>query len=275
MTPAPVTPAHAQVPSEPDAPVIVDFPIHALQVAYVDRQHATNLPTRWQTPGVYLLLGRADEQGVTPTYVGKSVDLRGRLLMHRSKPKIAWMRAMAVRRDTTDGFNSAEVGYLEGRVAAELDELPAIALHLEKKDLDTTLARHLLPVLDAFVPTILAAARLAGLDLATVEEPDDVGSRERKARQTFEGSVADLLAAGLLSAGGKLTCRRGGREATAQVTTLGELVVAGKSYSSPSTAAARGLGVPSANGWIAWRLEGGEGLSLAELRAQLPAKEVG
>jgi hypothetical protein len=62
-----------------------------------------------------------------------------------------------VTRDTTAGFNSAEIGYLEGRLYSELSSLPAVSLKADKHDHDTTLPQHMLVQLDAFVPTILGA----------------------------------------------------------------------------------------------------------------------
>jgi hypothetical protein len=272
---SPVTPASVQIPKEPEAAVVADFPIHALRVAYIAKPYVTKLGADWHVPGVYLLIGPGLIAGRLPVYVGKSVGMRGRLITHRSKPKLDWARAMLVRRDTTDGFNSAEVGYLEGRVAGELAGLPGIDLHLEKEDLDTTLPGHLLPVLDAFVPTILAAARLGGLSL--VPAPDDVVDEDAAGngggRKTYSGTVADLLAAGLLEAGAQLTFSRAGKVAQGKVTSEGEIVVEGKAYGSPSTAAAKALGLKAANGWVSWRLDGGTGATLAELRAQLPQPE--
>ncbi len=57
-----------------------------------------------------------------------AVDLRKRLLQHRRTPKLAWTRAVAIKRDTSHGFNSAEIGYLEGRLAAEIGAMCTPAL---------------------------------------------------------------------------------------------------------------------------------------------------
>src|SRR5687768_2139415 len=99
--PTPITPASAQVPSEPDAPVIVDFNVHALRVALVSRRHVLKLSSEWAAPGVYVLLGPLGTEGQTQLYVGKAVKVRDRLNHHRSNPKLPWWRAIAVTRDTT------------------------------------------------------------------------------------------------------------------------------------------------------------------------------
>ena len=265
--PTPITPASAQVPSDADAPVVLDFSIHALQVALVSRRDVLKLPPKWAVPGVYVLLGPLGTEGKTEIYVGKAVKVRDRLNHHRTRPKLHWWRAVAITRDTTAGFNSAEIGYLEGRLYSELRSLPGVDLKADKHDHDTTLPQHMLVELDAFVPTILAALRVAGIDLGetpTDSEPAGI------TRRTIEGTVPDLLAAGLLSAGAVLTFERAGNKAEAAITADGQLVVDGKAYSSPSTAAAAGLGLKAANGWVSWRLDGGRGPTLAELRAQLP-----
>lgn len=264
---SPVTPANVQVPSDADAPIVMDFSVHALRVAMVSRRHILKLPESWSVPGIYVLLGALGTGTDTELYVGKAVEVRKRLNHHRTNPKLSWWRAIAVTRDTTAGFNSAEIGYLEGRLYKELISAPGISLKADKHDQDTTLPQHLLVQLDAFVPTILAALRIAGIELG--EEEEALSQPEGKTRQTIEGSVPDLLAAGLLSAGATLSFDRAGKHAEASVTSEGHLVVDGKAYSSPSTAAAKALGLKAANGWKSWRI-GSSGPTLADLRAQLP-----
>ena len=121
--------------------------------------------------------------------------------------------------------------------------------------------------LDAFVPTILAALRLAGLNLTPV--PASPSDEAEKKVQQVPGTVADLLAAGLLTAGAVLVFKRAGMSAEATVSPDGQLIVTGKAYDSPSAAAAAALDLKAANGWVSWRLEAGAGPSLADLRAQL------
>jgi Restriction Enzyme Adenine Methylase Associated len=265
----PVTPGSIQVPGAPDAPVIVDFGVHALRAALVRKESVPELAQTWAAPGVYCLLGALGGEGKTTTYVGKGVSVRKRLMQHRAKPPIEWWRAVAIVRDTTDGFNSAEIGYLEGRLAKEVEGFPNVELKAEKYDLDTTLPAHLLIQLDTLVPTILSALRVAGLDVRKGIDGQETSSITRK---TVPGTVSDLLSEGLLSAGTKLTFKRGSKLAHATVTAAGDLVVDGKSYSSPSTAAAAALNLKAANGWTSWRLDDGSGPTLAELRSQLPTK---
>ena len=120
------TPVNVQIPSDPDAPVIADFVEHALRVAYIDRKHLSTLPASdWDTPGIYVLL---TGDGSGRVYVGQARKIRSRLLQHNTKEKLPWVRAVAVKRDTTDGFNTAEIGYLEGRVSAEIAALDSLTV---------------------------------------------------------------------------------------------------------------------------------------------------
>jgi len=201
--------------------------------------------------------------------VGQAVRLPDRLRQHRRQPPIEWWRAVAVVRDTSNGFNSAEIGYLEGRLAAELRARPGIALRAGKIDIDETLPDHLLISLDALIPAILAGLRIAGAPLYTDEASGPTARGRRGRPRRIEGTVADLLAAGLLAAGARLVLTRAGKSVTAVVSASGSLLVDGVAYDSPSMAGKTALGRKTINGWTAWHLEERPDISLGELRAQL------
>lgn len=263
----PVTPASVQVPADAGAPVIVDFSVHAIRLALVEREPRTALADEWGQPGVYVLLGHVDG-GPMSVYVGKATRLRDRLGQHRRQPPLDWWRAVLIRRDNSAGFNSAEIGYLEGRLASELGSRPGVALKAGKRDQDDTLPDHLLLSLDALIPTLIAGLRVAGVPIHDADEVKAARKRLRRP-QRIEGSVADLLAAGLLSAGARLVFRRTGKEATATVAASGALIVDGVAYDSPSMAGKQAFGLKSVNGWDAWHLAEREGVSLGHLRSQL------
>lgn len=266
MNESPVVVAGIQVPSDPEAPITLDFRAHALRMAIVDRHRVSRLPAGdWDAPGVYVLVDPPAQPEIT-VYVGQARKLRHRL-GHHARRREGWWRALAVQRDDRHGFNTAEIGYLEGRLTSELKALPGTAVDAGKADIDTTLPQHERAHLDAFVPTILAGLRVVGL-----RSEHETPSAARKARtwRRVEGSVGDLLAAGLLTAGTELAVKKAGHGGTAVVTATGELLVEGKAYSSPSSAAVAALPHrKSANGWTAWRLDDGNGPSLADLRDQL------
>ncbi|WP_199223974.1 hypothetical protein [Paraconexibacter algicola] len=260
------------MPSDPTAPVVADLAVHALRVAYALRRDLEGLPQEWKQPGIYVLL---TDDGSGNVYVGQAVDLRGRLFQHRSRPKLDWRRGVLVKRDASHGFNSAEIGYLEGRVASELGALPGLTVIEGLKSQDMTLPPHHMLALDALVPSVLASLRLAGLDLlkdAPTTEASEAATGAKRTNTAVPGTVADLVAAGLLRAGAELHFKRAGKEATAMVTTSGDIVVDGVTYSSPSTAAQKALDLKAANGWVSWRV-GPTGPTLADLRVQLPEQE--
>lgn len=265
-----VIPVNVQVPSDTTAPVVADLPVQALRVAYVARRDLERLPeAEWGTPGVYVLL---TDDGSGQVYVGQAVHLRKRLLQQRSKPKLQWRRAVAIKRDTSHGFNSAEIGYLEGRLAAEIGAIPGVKVIEGLKNLDTTLPSHHMLALDALLPGVFAALRLAGMDLlkdADVLDAPPSESGSKTSHTVIPGTVADLVAAGLLRAGAELRLSQGGRLAGATVSASGELIVDGVAYASPSKAAAMALGLQSSNGWTTWHVDDLGGPTLAQLRAKL------
>jgi hypothetical protein len=266
---APVIPANVQVPSLSTAPIVADFASHALRAAYVMARHLTWLPSsEWDCPGVYVML-TGDGKTV---YVGQSTKLRGRLLHHRARPPLPWVRAIVIKRDTSHGFNSAEIGYLEGRLSAELSAVAGMHVLKGKVDQDATLPPHMLIALDELLPSMVAAVRLSGID--THKEADiPENAVQRKGHTQIPGSIADLLARGLLHAGAELHLRQGGRAAIGTVTTQGEVIVAGVAYASPSRAAASALGLQSSNGWAAWHVGSINGPTLAALRTQLDTQD--
>lgn len=266
------TPVNVQIPSDTEAPIIADFVEHALRVAYFDRQHWASLPASdWDAPGVYVLM-TAD--GSNRVYVGQARKLRSRLQQHNNKEKLPWRRALAVKRDTTAGFNTAEIGYLEGRIAAELNALHQITVVEGQTSGDETLPKHMMISLDAFVKSILGALRLAGLDISRSnpltqtedEQPSPAPAPSNRTNKTV--TVADLVSSGLLQAGHALFLSQAGKEAEGSVTADGEIIVRGVSYKSPSTAAAKALELQSSNGWTTWKVGSYAGPPLDTLRQQ-------
>ncbi|WP_285725109.1 excinuclease ABC subunit C [Psychromicrobium xiongbiense] len=270
-----VIPVNVQIPASATAPVVADFVVHALRVALVNRRDLERLAAdEWAVPGIYILL---TDDGSQRVYVGQAVALRQRLLQHRNKEKLPWKRAVAIKRDTSHGFNSAEIGYLEGRVAAEVAAIPGITVVEGKRDQDTTLPPHMLLSLDDLLSSVLAALRLAGVDThkeADLPESSDAPlTSKRISRALKTGSVPDLMSAGLLRAGVSVHLAQGGREATGRVSTSGEIIIAGVAYASPSKASAVALGLQSSNGWTTWHVGSLAGPTLDALRTQLSEPE--
>jgi len=266
VTVSPVTTANVQVPSDLGAPITFDFVSHALQVALIDREQIKSLPKLdWEQPGVYVLLG-PHRDGKVSVYVGKATSLRGRLLQHSTNPPIDWWRAVAVARDTTDGFHSAQIGYLEGRLASQLRTAEKVEVAEGMKSIDKTLPDHQLIALDDFIPTILAALRIAGLSLAKTEEAKKSDTENvAPGKKSYSVTIAQLVAKGEIKSGDKLIFDQRGKKAEALVNANGEVVVDGTPFQTPSGAGVHVLGGKAVNGWEAWTLGSG-GPTLAEIR---------
>lgn len=262
---------NVQVPSSGAAAIIADFAEHAIRVGYVARRDISRLPdTEWGVPGIYVL---TTDDGSHKVYVGKSTDLRSRVMSHKQSNAHVpgWSRAVLVKRDTSNGFTSADVGYLEGRLSAELDAIPGLNVVKGKTDGDATLPSHMQMSLDSLMSSILAAVRLAGVDTHREDKDDPVSSAV--SRTPIPGTIGDLLAEGLLLAGAELHCTRGGKHGVGVVASDGQIIVNGVGYTAPSLAAAISLGATSSagyGGWEIWHVDTISGPRLADLRSQLP-----
>lgn len=268
MSVSPVTTANVQVPSDNEAPIAFDFVSHALQVVFVDRDAVKSMPKQdWDQPGVYVLVGSPSAGGKAPVYVGKANSLRSRLSQHRLNPPIDWNRAVAVARDTTDGFHSAQVGYLEGRLANQLRTAARIDVQEGQKNIDKTLPDHQLIALDDFIPTILAALRIAGLNLTKSEaaKQSDTEEEASQGKKHYPVKFQELVHKGEIKSGDKLVFDQRGKKAEALVNGSGEIVVEGTPFDTPSGAGTHVLGGKSVNGWEAWTV-GIDGPTLAEVR---------
>ena len=271
---ASVLTAGTQIPADPRAPIRFDFELHALRMAFVEPANVNRLTDEWQQPGVYVLLGKRSAEQATDVYVGMATDLRKRLTAHRRKPKFPWWRAVAVVRDTTTGFDSAQIGYLEGRLAQELRVLPGVNVREGMSTMDVTLPTFARSPLDEFVGTVLEALRIAGVDLQSGAEDDPESETVTSGRghTMIPGTIKDLLGAGLLDAGSRLVAERevGGKQIRleCEVSASGELIFEGVAYRNPTRPAVLGFDLKSTNGWVAWKTDGGK--TLADLRDQLP-----
>lgn len=276
------------VPEDPRLPVTFKLEEHALRLAVVNRTDLGLLnANEWNKPGVYVLIGASQKKpSKTEVYVGKSSQkkgVRGRVLTQNTNPKGAadfdWLKAAVFVRHTLDGFNSAQVGYLEGRLAAKLKKSPALDVQAGKSDEDDSLTSAQLASMDALVPSLLAGLRLAGLDITPspdTAEPDEVApdNTANVKKQRFSVTIAQLVEVGLLAAGDVLVFERKGKKQTCAVTGDGYLVVDGTEYSAPSAAAVAAYPgeIEAAPGWDVWRLEDGA-KTIGDLRDEFIAME--
>jgi hypothetical protein len=274
--PAP-TAATFHLPHSSAEPLELSVKMPSLAMAVVHRDATSKLDERWaKAIGVYVLLGSSDDADYEyRAYAGQSGTggLKERLTTHRNSPtwqkshhlpKEWWKRALIVRSRDEDGFNSAEAGWLEGRLWDILDSAPAAKLVGKKGD-DQTLPKHDRERLEQYLPTITAVLRAIG---ASPDTPDQ--APPEKPRKKHNAEIIDLINAELLPTDARLRSISSQHEAIAIVKADGQLEVAGVSYDSPSGAAVAVAG-SAVNGWNFWGFQSGGGrlVPLADLRAQL------
>ena len=263
-------PVTALLASEPGVPVVVFDSNAALRMAVVDRQSVHGLDESWDVPGVYLLLDPVALGGSYGVYVGKApAGLRTRLRQHLKK-KEHWARALLVMRDTTHGWHSAQVGWLEGRLYDLLDGASLAELSNGNRPQDETLPAYDRIALEAAVTPIAAVLRLLGCSPDAFDEdaPSESPAREVP-RQFFNVMVADLVRSGDLESGERVTSTQASAPATAFVSEDGGLTVDGQRFATPSAAGSHVRDGKATNGWAFWAVErDGTTVPLATVRAR-------
>ena len=140
-------------------------------MAVVGREAIGHLDESWDAIGIYVLLWPIAADGSYTAYVGKvgQSTLRKRLYQHE-RTKEGWTRALLVRRDTSDGFNSAETGWLEGRLT-DLLTLAPLANPINRPDKDESLPQYEREALDRAIRPIAAVLRVLGASPDTPAAP--------------------------------------------------------------------------------------------------------
>ena len=269
-----VSPFTALIPQSQSEPIVLLSERAALRMAVVVREAISLLDSDWEQPGVYLLLYPIGPDGAFDIYVGKASTggLRSRMLTHKNV-KPGWMRSLLIKRNTPEPYNSAHVGWLEGRLWSLVKA--AAHAHLVNSNQPGTenLPAYERATLELAINPIRQAMRLLGYSLAPEPgegDPPLPGARSR--RRYYGVKVLDLINAGLLSAGAVLEVIGTGFEGTkATVEADGRLLLNGVAYATPSAAGAAVRGGIVA-GWDYWaaRDDNQNLVSLAELRARLP-----
>jgi len=254
------------VPENVSAPIEVIDQHAALKMAVVDRAGARLLGPDWDAPGVYLLLDRHEADGSWGVYIGKAPSgIKGRLANHL-RNKDHWYRAILVRRDTSYGFNSAQIGWLEGRLYDMLKASDDARLHNGNRPSDETLPPYDRQMLEMVVLPVQRILRLLGHDPATVD--DQIAAPAAKRTSRFFGiTLTDIVKAGLITEGTTLVSNNGAWPATAVLGESGSVIYDGTTYPTPSAAASAVKG-GAANGWEFWAVDDGTKLvTLGGLRA--------
>lgn len=265
-------PVTALIPENVGNPILINDKLAALTIAVIERGNAFLLDDRWDRPGVYCLLDPVQTDGTFGTYIGRATALRSRVMQHEIEKK-SWVRALLVRRDTSDGFTSADIGWLEGALWTLADASERGIPSNKVKPVDDTLPLHERVVLDTFLFPIRRVLRLIGYSF---EPAGETIAPSAKTRTNYNITLQDLINQGLLTPGQPLAFTYPGLPASATLQADGSLSLDGKLYPTPS-GAAQSLRHGPTNGWAYWSTVGPTGApskSIAELRQQMLSSNV-
>jgi Restriction Enzyme Adenine Methylase Associated len=267
-----VQPVTFYVPNSAGEPVEVNVAHSGLRMMLVSRDSVRRLDDAWRVLGVYFLLGPAPgDPDRFRAYVGEvgRRDLLTRLLEHAAQ-KDWWSRALLVTSASSDGFNSAEIGWLEGRLFDVLNNAVAADVMNKGRPGDDSIPLKDRGVLERYVEPVMAALRACG---APPDTADQKPAPKGKKRAFYRESVKDLIDVGLLKAGTRLEPLRKHLTTTALVLEDGSLEVNGMPYHAVSTAAVVVSGNKSEPGWEFWGAPSGDGsfVPLYTLRGRLRA----
>lgn len=263
-------PVTALLATEPQTPVVVFDNNAALRMAVVERLSLAGLDESWDAPGVYILINPVDTDGSFGAYVGKaSQGLRGRLKEHASRRgKETWQRAVLVQRDTTNGWHSAHVGWLEGWLYALLESGSGPQLSNGNRPQDETVPPHDRAALENAVEPIAALLRLLGYPPDAEDDLPQPGPAPHRKR-SYSVTFADLLATGYLTAGETVTSTKTATPGTGTITVDGAITVNETAHATPSAAGSALRDGRAVNGWQFWAVErDGSRLSLSTVRAR-------
>ncbi len=241
------------VPETPAAPTVVFDDNAALKLAVAERSGARRLDAEWDAAGLYLLIDRADDEGQWGVYVGKApAGIKARISNHL-RNKDHWYRALLIQRDTTHGFNSAQIGWLEGRLYDILKAAENARLHNSVRPGDETLAPYDRQALEMVLVSIQRVMRLVGHDSSSSDDADDTSGSgpSIRSRRHHGVELKELFEAGLIEAGDVLVSTNGAWPAMAQIASNGKISFNGEEFDKPSNAAMAVKG-GSANGWDFW-----------------------
>jgi hypothetical protein len=257
------------VPGSSVEPMPVKVAHSGLRMVLVSRESVRLLDESWKVLGIYFLLGASDDPDRYRAYVG---EVGKRTLIQRIKQhageKDWWSRALLIA-SASDDFNSAEIGWLEGRLYDVLNNAVACDVMNGNRPGDNSLSVGERSVLERYVEPVMAALRACGVSLDTADQKPEIKGRKKPVR--YSESVSDLIEAGLLKPETILQPLRKGVTGTACVLADGRLQVDGSLYDSLSGAAKAATGTVAEAGWDFWGAPSGAGgfIPLAQLRARL------
>ena len=240
----------------------------ALRMACIDRESSFRLAEEWDTPWIYLLMWTAEDNGDFQCYVGKASRLRDRVNQHRSG-KTGWERALLVASNQVGGFDSAEIGWLEGQIHSQIgNSLRGSVANLQEPG-DDTVPEYNKGRLFSVIEGVVQVMRMFGYELAEESEIGVSTRRSRKSPSSSPVTIADLLVADFLTEGEELVSTNGQWPARATVRAPDSIEYGGVLYSTPSSAGAAVRDGGATNGWVFWAVvRDGQVIPLAVLRAE-------
>ncbi len=256
--PASVQPVTFYVPPSSAEPVEVRTAHSGLRMVLINRESVGLLDDGWAVLGVYFLLGPcADDPDRYLAYVG---EVGKRTLLLRLKEHVGgkqwWSRALLIA-SASDEFNSAEIGWLEGRLYDVLNNAVAAEVMNKGRPGDESLASQDRGVLERYIEPIMAALRACGASPDTADQRPPTPRGQKK--KFYKESVKDLIDAGLLKPGTMLQPLRKGLTQTALVLPDGSLRVGEQVFTAVSPAAMAVSGNKAEPGWDFWGAPSGKG----------------
>ncbi|MGY1632227.1 DUF2924 domain-containing protein [Geodermatophilus sp. SYSU D01186] len=245
------------MPASNGEPLLIDLPGANLDFAVTTRDNLPELDEKWNVPGTYVLVDPVDADGCAGVYVGKAPGgLTTRVRQH-VRARESWRRALLIRRPY-QGFNSAEVGWLEGRLYDVLDSASRVTLGNGNRPSDETLPQWQRQQLEAIIAPVLGVLRVLGLDPDTPDQRLQLSVAQPGRRARYGDTLMDLIGAGLVRDGSVLHPTTSSYEASAMVEVDGAVTVRGERHESLSSAG-RAVAGHNVNGWEFWGLLSGSG----------------
>lgn len=152
----------ALAPESTASPIVVFDNSAALKAAIVERGTVRFLGEDWNAAGLYILVGRCDANGDQRVHVGKAPSGISDRVNQHLREKDDWHRALLVQRDTTCGFNPAQIGWLEGKLCSLLHAPDSARLANRVATGDETLAPYERKALEMVLVSIQRLMRLMG-----------------------------------------------------------------------------------------------------------------
>ena len=248
-----------------DGTVDLTVKLYSLKVAIVSRKGVKDLGDEWKCPGIYVLVGgRADNSwaygGKIWAYVGRANNLRGRIPQSR---EFEWSRGLIVRR--IGKFDSAETGWLEGRIYKHLE---AASVDLKNKQIpqDDTLSEPKQKDLENYVGVIQDALVLLGYDPEGHQQQTPAQIPDLEPEETKSAPIRKLL--DVVPAGTQIESTGRKHRAIATVDATG-IRYGGELFGSLAAAAKAVTGY-AIDGWSFWcaRSDSGTVVKLKDIRAQ-------